>query len=134
MNKRKRKKMVAIGALLMLLATALWLLRSAPGGLGLPGLRGASQRPVGPMLDGLLRAIDRRIAPVEQAPASLAEQGPRPPRVKPGDSVEVQLSEPPATWYMRGAGGGNERFYRRLVAELAGEDALYSADLGRAAR
>ncbi|MCO4762699.1 MAG: CAP domain-containing protein [Myxococcales bacterium] len=52
----------------------------------------------------------------------------------PGKTVRIGLSEPPAAWYLRGSTTGNERFYRRLVAEIAGDKAFVSADLGRAAR
>ncbi len=81
--------------------------------------------------------------PTEEAedtrPVSLQqERPPSPPTdaapVPAGKRVRVTLSEPPAPWFLRGQTTGNERYYRRLVAEIAGRDAFVSADLGRAAR
>ena len=53
MNKRKRKRMIAVGGVLMLLATALWLLRAGPGGIRTPGQWLAATGQLCSFFDGL---------------------------------------------------------------------------------
>ena len=133
-RKKKGKAFVLTGSLLMLAASALWLMSQGRGPIQIR--HPAGQRPSGPTTGG--SASD--LPPIQAAPAATAEAptrqhaAPSAPRVGAGQRVEVGLSEPPATWYMRAESGGNERFYRQLVRELGGEDAYFSANLGRAAR
>ncbi len=72
------------------------------------------------------------------APAATREpafvEGPAPPPVADGARVEIALSEPAATLYGGAVSGDNEQHYRSLLREIAGPDAIFSADLGRAAR
>lgn len=56
------------------------------------------------------------------------------PRLQPGKTVTVILSEPPAERYEMTAGGDSDSHYRDLVSEVAGGRAEYDANLGRAAR
>lgn len=72
--------------------------------------------------------------PAATAAARSPESGPSAPVVAAGAAVTIRLSEAPATWYLRGEEGGNERFYRQLLRKEAGDDAVLSSDLGRAAR
>lgn len=85
-----------------------------------------AEPPITAPFDGTIPAATASSAPVDPPP--------RPPRVRAGASVTIELSEPPATWYMRAQDGGNEQYYRRLVRDISGGNARFSADLGRAAR
>ncbi len=118
----------------MLAAAALWLMEQGRGPIRIGGLSSSSSggivpgQPVGELPP--ITAKDNKPAPnpVEAANA------PAPPRVVAGETVEIRLSEAPAAWFMRAENGGNEKFYRRLVREIAGANAFFSANLGRAAR
>lgn len=132
-RKGKSQAILATGALLMLAATALWLMNQGRGPIGVHTASGG--RPSA----AAAGAPARELPPIEAAPTPTEVNGkqqhaPEAPRLSPGQQVEVGLSEPPAAWYMRAESGGNEQFYRRLVRELGGEEAFFSANLGRAAR
>ena len=66
--------------------------------------------------------------------AEALDPGPQRAQAAAGASVVVRLSEPPATWYGRGEDGGNELHYRQLLRRVAGPGAVFSPELGRAAR
>ncbi|MCB9739669.1 MAG: CAP domain-containing protein [Deltaproteobacteria bacterium] len=74
------------------------------------------------------------VGPTAEAPEPPPTPGPKPPPVRAGERVTIQLSEPPATWYGKAEQGGNEAHYRALLRQVAGPNAVFSAELGRAAR
>ena len=93
-----------------------------------------------PRVEAVVEAGDKAppAQPVVEAPSPPAEEpfepGPSPPPVADGARVEIALSEPAATLYGGAVSGDNEQHYRGLLREVAGPDAIFSADLGRAAR
>lgn len=79
----------------------------------------------------------RRGGAVDEAPvpAPLARApGPPVPRVGPGRSLTIALSEPPAQHYLQAQLSDSDAHYRELVRELSGGRATYDANLARAAR
>ncbi len=70
----------------------------------------------------------------EAAPTEPVTPPPRPPEFAPGQTVTIQLTEPPATRYLSAKTDGNDEFYGKLVAEESHGKAVYDASLGRAAR
>lgn len=124
-----------VAGLFMLASSALWVMHLGRTPVrpplykpsASPAARTSASTPAGPHKEAPI-AVPEAGAPVAERNAPSA------PRVQPGQRVEVSLSEPAAQWYMRGATGGNERFYRQLVRDIGGKDAIFSADMGRAAR
>ena len=131
-----RKALQLLAAIIALVGIGAMLHWSSLQGSGIGaqlGERLSGLRPHRPIPTGKLPQFDGTI-PSATASATAGNAGPRAPRVTAGEAVTIRLSEPPATWYQRGDVGGNERFYKRLLREEAGDTAMLAPDLGRAAR
>ncbi len=72
--------------------------------------------------------------PAPSEPSEPADPGPAPPKAPSTGKVTITLSEPPASWYGRGEQGDNEAHYRALLRRVGGPGAVFSSELGRAAR
>lgn len=95
-----------------------------------------------------VQPVARRVAsllpPEAPAPRPVRAESPAPqperptpppaPKVTPGKSVTVTLSEPPATVLLAGTRTDNDTFYEQVVREVSQGRAVYDPDLGRAAR
>ncbi len=124
-RKGKGRWLMAAGAAVLIAVVALWFFRPPNTAQWAESLQELTTESEG-------APVPLRPAQPPASPNEPAGDDPAPPAA--GNVVTIGLSEPPADWYLRGKTTGNERFYRQLVAKIAGPEAFLSVDLGRAAR
>jgi uncharacterized protein YkwD len=120
-------------------ALATLALLSTLASLGYFASRFANYEPTVPRVASVAQPEPPLPPPQRTAEPVTAQEPPAPPqpiapKVTPGKTVTVTLSEPPALTLLAGVRTDNDTFYQQLVREVSQGRAVYDPDLGRAAR